>query len=135
LAADSYAGCELNSKIPLATALYKVISHKKDNIENQLAVSGFQTVTEDRIRGLSDGLDSIKLNIISPTLILGLVLFFTFSLAFNAIALSDSKTMSHASGQCVVSMPINDSECQMDEAVINEYNLEHCPTYGVCEIA
>ena len=132
LAADSYAICEMSNKVPLITALYKVISHKKDNIENQLAVSRFQIVTEDRVNGLSDGLHNIKLNIISPTLILGLVLFFTFSFTFNATALSDSKTMSHISGECAIAMPIDSHECQMDEVPINDCDLEYSSINGVC---
>lgn len=135
LAADDYANEKLNDKVPLAQALYRLISYKRDYMESQSAVSNFQTVTEDRIKGLSDGLGHVKLRIFSPALVFGLVLFFTLSFSLNAMALSQNQVMTHASEACAMVVVDDDSSCHMDEWTTKEcVASEYVSAADICQM-
>lgn len=123
LAADEHATVGFREKMPLARALYKTIKCRElMAIKQQLALSFFSQVTEERINKLADSAYIPKIKVLNWKMIFSSAVFvlviFSFWSVLNSpmLALAEKETSiclatpvagSHHREQCVLEMPNN----------------------------
>lgn len=115
LAADQRATYDFQDKVPLAKALYKAIKSSENlNIKNNLALSFFSMITEERVNKLADDKYVPKFKFFTAKLSFGVLLILLSPVLFNMLfsAGFSSNNIGHNTTACPMTQTASSHECQ-----------------------
>lgn len=115
VAADEWAIYKLKEKKSLATAVFKILEWNERNIINGgLAITFFDTVTEERVKKIINDKHTLKINFFSFKYLLSTAFFVLVMISYIFSAYSIETVLAkHSNGTCSEFNPNSIFECAM----------------------